>query len=183
MRKIKMENKEKSNILLNSISRIDKYIISNNTKSSIIIAYNSLSIAFYVLISETSKGSYEGIANAFYYIGNLILLVAFVSSIVSIVFSFLAIKPNTGDKVASDNNSIFYYKKIIYHDNIETFTSSSIADLDYDKVVEDLSQNLYDLSIILNKKTEKMKVAIVALLIQAVCIVLFSAIEYFLGFA
>jgi len=166
------ESRQKISFLLEIIKRYDTYIVSTNSKASLIIAFNSLVLGTVLLKFGDIIGFYSA-TNMKAFVGFTLLLVT-ASTLLSLFFVFQVVYPFFG--TTSDNkkqkSSLIYFGSVSNmstDEYLEKITNSSLT-----QIIEDLSAQTTILAGGLQDKMLKMRYSIRAITLNMLLILLLA---------
>lgn len=154
---------EKDEFVWKIISRFDHYIGTTNTKATVIVAFNTFVFSAIVLKWADLLLPYQG-QRAIVFISSLLLLVAALSSLVSLAAVFLVINPFLkSPKKPAKYHSIIFFGHVAEYDKADEYLQC-VQSSDEDKLTEDLCIQAHALAQGLDKKFRIMKIAVYAIL-------------------
>ena len=166
------ENRQKFTFLLEVIKRYDTYIVSMNSKASLIIAFNSLVLGT-VLLKFGGIIEFYSTTNMKSFVGFTLLLIT-ASTLLSLFFVFQVVYPFFG--TTSDNkqqkSSLIYFGSVSNmstDEYLDKVTNSSLT-----QIIEDLSIQATILAGGLQDKMLKMRYSIKAITVTMLLILLLA---------
>jgi hypothetical protein len=149
-----MDPSKKIEILWKIISRYDHYYNATNTKATIVLAFNSIIISGLLVKIPDILQTFEIKCWIYYYAVVLIVVLA-LSSIISLVLSFLIINPflSSPSKKAK-HNSLIFFNHVANFENCEDY-ENEIKAISEERIISDLSYQVHTLAIGLRAKFNK----------------------------
>ena len=142
-----MDKKENLKFIL---GRLDSYLESSQSKSNLYLALNTIVLGGVITIVAALK---ELECNLLL---NILLLLIALASITSILVTLSAISPYT--KSSKGTKSVFFFKDIATHSSFKEYSILLDNHIDSEeKLAEDLTSQIYSMSVGLNMKYEKLK--------------------------
>ena len=162
-----MKDYSKITFIMDIIRRYDNYIVSTNTKASLIIAFNSLVIG-YIILKFNDIICFYCSTMIKWGVWFLLIIIA-TSSLLSLFFVFGVVYPFLGNK-ADNKGSIIYFGSVSKMSGAEYFKYIEGATID--EITVDLAEQAVILANGLNKKMIKMRHSIEAIIFTLVIILL-----------
>lgn len=131
-------------------NRLDVYLESSQNKSNLYLALNTIVLGGVITIIAALKELECNLPL------NILLLLIALASIISILITLSAINPYT--KSSKGTKSIFFFKDIATYDSFEEYSILLDNHIDSEeKLIEDITSQIYSISMGLNMKYKKLK--------------------------
>ncbi|MFC1747231.1 Pycsar system effector family protein [Pseudomonadota bacterium] len=152
----------KIDLLLDAIKRFDGYMVSTNTKASVILAFNSFMLGTVFIKFNDIVQLYQG--ESYQLTAMVALTLINLCSITSLAFVFCVVYPYLGKQLPtnSPNRSLFFFKDIASistDEYIQSFNTSQD-----ETIRKDLSSQVHTLAVGLNNKMMLMRRSVQAIL-------------------
>jgi hypothetical protein len=172
-----MDDKNKIKFLENTISRFDSYIISTNSKISVIIAFNAVLIGTTLFkFDELLKLFTKCLCFQYFAIFVIFLIILF--SAISMLFAFRSVSPflESGEKEGVYTSLKFFNSivKMKREDYIER-----IRKLSDEEVISDLGQQSYVLAKGLSLKMKYLKISTIFIFLNILLLIILMLLKLF----
>ena len=158
----------KLEVLKFNMERIDGYIEKADNKANFLLAFNGIVIG---IIFSNLKSIMTFISSTNFKLGTVgFLLVLFLCFILSIIFSLLVLFPRKSKDI-NGYKSILYYKNIstMSLDDYKQYLNNSGTD---EKLLDEFCKQVIEISIICNKKMNRIKQSMVCFIIGSTLTIL-----------
>ena len=175
-----MKESEKITLIIDIIKRYDNYIVSTNTKASLLIAINSLILGtvllkFSEILSFYCSPTIKGV------VGFLLVIIS-ASSLLSLFFVFIVVYPyfRSKENNKKQQGSLIYFGSVSEMSGQEYF--NNLNSVTIEGLIADLSQQATILAGILKKKMLLMRHGIETIMVSvslAMALVIIKAAMFF----